>query len=421
MLIQRFQSFFSGRFIQNIGWLGAAELLNRVLRLATTVTLARILNSYDYGLAAVILTTNEVASVLTLRSGIGSKLIQVSEERLEILCNTAYWMSWILSILMFFSQCLIAWPIAWFYGNNTVILPICVIALSYLLMPSYAVQGALIFRENRMDVPALCNAVQSLLINVSTIILARLGFGFWSIVLPILFTLPVWVIINRRSHPWRPSGNFSLEGWRELSSFALNFLGVELLTKLRANIDYLLVGRFLGIQALGLYYFAFNAGLGISLSVIQSFTWSLYPHLCDRRGQIHELRQRYLAGLKTIGLIIVPMVLLQSSLAPVYVPIIFGQKWLEAIPILILICLSAMPRPFAEAASMLLQSIDKGRIDLYWNGLFTVVFVAALLVGMQWGIYGVAAVVLAVHAAAIPIYSLWVNHFVFHRPAVRHI
>jgi O-antigen/teichoic acid export membrane protein len=413
MLNARIRSLLSGQFIRNIGWLGAAELLNRFLRLGTTVTLARVLTPYDYGLAAVILTTQEIANVFTLRSGLGAKLIQAPAAELEVLCNTTYWMNWILCIGMFLLQCLVAWPIGLFYGNNAVVLPICIIAVNYLFLPTFAVQGSLIFRENRMNIPAICNAVQSLLINTLTITFALRGMGFWSIVLPILLTVPVWVLINRANHPWRPTGRFSLAGWRELANFAVNFLGVELLTKVRANVDYLLVGRFLGIEALGLYYFAFNAGLGISLSVIQSFTWSLYPHLCETRDNFAVMRQRYFSSLKTIALIIIPMVLLQSSLAQFYVPIVFSSKWIPAIPILVLICLSAIPRPFAEAASMLLQSLDKGRLDLYWNVIFTSLFIAVLAGAMQFGIYGVAAAVLLVHSLAIPAFSLWVNHYVF--------
>ncbi len=409
----KLRSILSGQFVRNLGWLGAAELLNRFLRLGTTVTLARVLTPYDYGLAAVILTTQEIANVFTLRSGLGAKLVQAKVEDLEVLCNTAYWMNWILCITLFLLQCLVAWPVAWFYGNNAVILPICIIAMNYLLLPTFAVQAALIFRENRMNIPAICNAVQSLIMNLLTIIFAIRGMGFWSIVLPILLTLPVWAIINRANHQWRSKGPFSLIRWQELASFAVNFLGVELLTKVRANIDYLLVGRFLGIEALGLYYFAFNAGLGISLSVIQSFTWSLYPHLCETRDNLTQMRQRYWSSLKTIALIVIPMVLLQASLAPVYVPIIFSAKWASAIPILVLICLSAIPRPFAEAASMLLQTIDRGRLDLYWNGIFTILFIAALVGAMPFGIYGVAMAVLLVHGLAIPAFSLWVNHYVF--------
>lgn len=415
MLINQLKQKLSSQFIRNFSSLGGAELANRIFRLATTVTLARLLSPYDYGLAAVVLTTKDFADVFSLKAGIGAKIIQADERDVEVLSNTAYWLNWILCAALFIIQCIAAFPIAWFYGNTQVILPICIVATVYLMLPTYMVQCALIQRENRLNVLALCNVTQSLLLNVLTIGLALLGLGMWAIVLPIVLTSPVWVFINRMNHPWRVTKPFTLYRWREIANFAKNVLGSELLNKLRSNLDYLLVGRFLGIDALGLYYFAFNAGLGISLNVMNSFIWAMYPHLCAVRGDLNQVKRRFFSGLKTIALVVVPLVLLQSSLAPFYVPIVFGQKWLTAIPILVLICLSALPRPFSIAASLLLQAVDKTHINLYWDLIFTVIFAISLLIAVKWGIFWVAAAVLITHGLALPLFTIWAIKYVFGR------
>ncbi len=107
------------------------------------------------------------------------------------------------------------------------------------------------------------------------------------------------------------------------------------------------------------------------------------------------------------------MVLLQSSLAPIYVPIVFGEKWIPAIPVLILICLSAIPRPFADSASQLLLSADKPEIDLKWNILFTGLFAIALFLGVHWQSQGVAASVLITHGVFMPLFTIWATRYVF--------
>lgn len=412
MLINKLKHKLSSQFIRNIGWMSGAELVNRIFRLGTTITLARLLTSYDYGLIAIILTTNELANVFTIRSGIGGKLVQADEQDVKVFCNTAYWFNWILCVSLFVIQCIAAFPIAWFYRDNQVILPICVLALTYLMLPTFAIQAAMIQRENRLKITALCNLIQSILGNSLTICLALLGMGIWAVILPIVLTNPVWVVINRMNHPWRPTTSFNLDRWREIAGFGANMLGVELLNKLIANLDYLLVGRFIGVDALGIYYFAFNAGLGISLSVMNSIVWPLYPHICAARGNLKQLKERYFSGLKTITLIVVPLVLLQASLAPFYVPIVFGQKWETAIPILIFICLSALPRPFAIAATQLLQAVDKTHINLYWNLIFTVIFTISLLIAVKWGIFWVAATVLITHVLAMPSFTIWASRYV---------
>jgi PST family polysaccharide transporter len=413
MFINKLKQKLSNKFIQNISWLGGAELVSRVFRLGTTVVIARVLTPQDYGLAAVVLMTNEFANVFTLRAGIGGKLVQAKEEDLAVLCNTAYWLNWILCGSLFVIQCLAAYPIAWFYKDNQLILPICYAALVYLILPIFAINIALIDRENRFHITALCNTLQSLIGNLLCVIFALMGMGMWSMILPMTITMIIWVIVTHRNQSWRPKASFTLKRWQEIVNFGKNVLGYELLDKLRANLDYLLVGRFLGVEALGLYYFAFNAGLGISLNVINVVTWPLYPYLCAARDDFQQFKSKYFSSLKTIALAITPLVIIQSSLAPLYVPIIYSEKWIPAIPILIIICLSALPRPFANAAAMLFQSLDKTSINLKWSLIFTTLFTISLFIGMQWGIIGVAAAVLISHVVALPIFSIWATKYVF--------
>jgi O-antigen/teichoic acid export membrane protein len=413
MLTQKLLRILSNSFIQNLGWMSAAELVNRVLRLGVVVVLARVLSAYDYGLVAVVLTTSEFAGVFMLKQGIGAKLIQADDQDIGVLRETAYWMNWILCLGLFMIQGALAFPIGWFYGDTQVALPICAMAASYLLMPLFSVQLSLIQRENRLDVIARCQFVQAIAGNSLTVIFALMGMGMWAIVLPTILMIPVWMGFGLMNHLWRPKRRFTLYRWRDIASFATDMLGVELLSKLRANLDYLLVGRFLGLEMLGIYYFAFNAGLGFSLNLINALNGSLFPHLCEVREDIEQLASRYTHGLKTVAKLIIPFVLIQTSLAPIYIPIIYGQQWISAVPILMLICFSAIPRAFGEAASSLLQAVDQTRINLYWNLGFTILFTLVLLLAVQRGIVGVAIAVLAVHLAVLPVFTLWAKRHVF--------
>ena len=64
-------------------------------------------------------------------------------------------------------------------------------------------------------------------------------------------------------------------------SFAGPLLVSEVLATIRNQCDKLIVGAMLGIEALGIYYFAYNAGLGLSLSLTNALNASLYPHLAE--------------------------------------------------------------------------------------------------------------------------------------------
>jgi teichuronic acid exporter len=405
------QQKFANRFVRNVGWLGLSEILIRFSRLAATVVLARLLTEYDYGLAALVMTTNEFVNVFT-RNGIFDKLIQAEEKDIEVLSQTAYYINWFICGGLFVAQCLFSFLMAWIYKDSRLILPICTMALVYLILPFGLVQAARSKRENRLHVSALANSLQISTDNILTMVLAWMGLGLWAIVLPKIIVAPIWAIVHRIHNPWRSTKSFTLARWQDIIQFGRSVLGVEMLATLRNNLDYLIAGHFLGIKALGLYYFAFNAGLGISLSFINALDTALYPHLCDAKDNPAQFRNRYLQSFSTISKVVLPIVCMQTLLAPVYVPLIFGQKWIPAIPLLILICLSAIPRPYANAASKALWAINKPNWDLVWNLLFTIVFAVALSIGVVWKITGVAAAVLIAHAVVLPLFVLWVTQYI---------
>lgn len=409
--MHKFKHILSSQFIRNVGWLGGAELINRVFRLATTVTLARTFSPQDYGLVAVVYTVMDFSNVFTLRGGIAAKIIQADEQDVKTICDTAYWLNWILCSSLFIIQCSAAFVLAPYFSNSKIILPLCTVACIYLMLPLFTIHSALIERENRLKITAICNATQSIFSNLITVILALLGMGVWSVVWAMVLTTPIWIVVNWKNHSWRPTKYFQLERWQEILHFGKNLLLLEFLNKLRMNLDYLVIANFLGIEALGIYFFAFNAGLGISMNVINTFMSALFPYICAVRSDYTQFKQRYFSSLRKIALVVVPLILAQSLLAPLYVPIIFGQKWVVAIPVLIMICLSVIPRTFAWTVSLLLNAIDKTHIRLYVDIVFTVVFAVSIVLAVNWGIFWVAAAVLLSHVLILPPFIIWAHRY----------
>ena len=126
-------------FARNLGWLGGSAGIIRISRLLTTIILARFLIAEDYGLAAIVLTTYEFVEVFT-RNGIGVRLIQAPAQEVPELAQSAYWLSWLVFASLFVIQCVVAFPVAWIYGNNRLILPICALAINLLMIPFGTIQ-----------------------------------------------------------------------------------------------------------------------------------------------------------------------------------------------------------------------------------------------------------------------------------------
>ncbi|MEI6414259.1 MAG: lipopolysaccharide biosynthesis protein [Pseudomonadota bacterium] len=396
----------SSRFTKNIGWIGMTEILSRVSRLTTVIVLAHFLSLSDYGAAAIALTANELIKVLT-NTGVGQRIIQVDEAHLSAVCNTAWRMNWVICIGLFLLQSAIAPFVAWFYDAPALTWMIVALAGVYLMMPIGLVQCFLIQRQGQMKPLAVTATVQMTLDNILTALFAALGWGAWAVVLPKLLVGPVWVIGMLRAYHWQSDPVAGQADWREILSFGRSVLGVETLKTLRLHADRLILGAALGVEVVGLYFFAFSAGLGLSMAFVTSFGSALFPHLCEVKNDVAGLRERWFGALKLAAKVAVPVMILQAVLAPWYVPIVYGERWHEAIPALAILCLSAIPRPFAEAASQLMRARGRPDLDFWWNILFTLVYLAGVSVAVRWGIWGVVITVLGVHWLIMPYMTVW--------------
>ena len=162
----------------------------------------------------------------------------------------------------------------------------------------------------------------------------------WAIILPKLLTAPIWMVLARRTYSWTPDQSVSPAPLSSFRSFGPAILVSEILGAARLHADKLIVGAFLGTEALGLYYFAFNAGLGITQSLVAACNLVLFPHLSKLSGLEFEREfcRAFVGGLALFA----PLVATQALLAPFYVPIVFGDKWVDATLYLALLACAAL-------------------------------------------------------------------------------
>lgn len=407
-LVNLLRKHQSNTFLRNLGSMGAAQLVIRLVRLASTVFISRLLLPADYGMAAIALTVYELVSLFT-RNGISAQVVQAADDEVDAVAMAAYRMTWIICLALMGLQIAAAWPVAWLYGNAGLAGPIAAMSVIYLATPVSSIQAAFQSRESRLGRIAMAGAAQTIADNLLTIALAYLGYGLWAIILPKILVAPLWIYFVRYGHSWRPHKLKPGEpraDWRKLLRFSRNVMGVELMSTLQANIDNVLVGYFLGVHALGLYFFAFNSGLGISLGLISAAGVAVYPHFCEARGNRSELLNRLSKTRKTLAKTFLPLILAQAALAPIYVPLVFGHRWVEAIPVLSVICLSALVRPFANASSQFLKAVGRPEIEFRWQSVNLLVLVAALAIAAQFSIFAVAVAVFLVQSLMLGSFAL---------------
>ncbi|MBT8080895.1 MAG: oligosaccharide flippase family protein [Gammaproteobacteria bacterium] len=411
----------TGSFARNFAWLLGSEGLVRITRLGTAVVLARYLSAAEFGIAALAIASHELLRLLA-QNGFGLRLIRASDDDVDALCNTLYVLNWIWSLALFGLQCAVSWLVADYYDVADVRSMLLVLAVIYLTMPLGLTQMYRVQREQRLKVTAWVDSSQVMVDNVLTAVFAIAGFGAWAIVLPKLIVAPIWVIGYRVACNWRFDPGKGFKRFGEAFAETRSLLSAELARGLRAQMDIFIIGRLLGTEALGLYYFARNAGLGISLALLQAASHAMLPKLGEvvrRFGIGSELQSESLRILRLMLAVTLPIIAAQVFLAPYYVPLVFGNKWLPAVPVLMLLCLSAVPRLVGESMTQLARAAGHASDDARWNILSTPVFLCVVLVGCYYGLTATALSLLLFHLVYQSLFVIATGSRLFRkRPAV---
>jgi O-antigen/teichoic acid export membrane protein len=369
----------------NMSWLGLGEVVARVTRLATTIVIARRLGPAELGIAAIALTSFEIIRAFA-GSGIGQMVARATPEQLAATAATASRANWMLCFALAGIQILAGALLAAFTGRTELVFMVGCLAGVFLLMPLGLMQCYLVIRANRLATIARVSTVQLVADNALTAALAVAGLGAWAIVLPKLLTAPIWVIGMRRAATWSRDPSAIAIPFSEMTRFAAPILGTELLAALRMNLDKLLVTAILGVEILGVYYFAFNAGLGLSLSLTNALSASVYPALSALAGSPSEMLARFDRILWRNALPVSLVIAAQAAAALVYVPVVFGGHWADAAPLVALLCVSAITRPVWDAAAQLLRAAGLPGFEFAGALIYSVVYLAAFAAFLPFGL-----------------------------------
>jgi len=385
-------------WLSQLAWLFAGEGVSRVTRIVTAIVLSRFLTPLEFGLAAVVLASDEFIRVLN-RNGIGIKIIQAAEEELDATCQGVYKINWALNITLAVLQVILAAPIATYFNYPELSTMLQVLAMSYLIYPLAMVQVYRVQRRQDMRTTSLVFGLQVGLDNLLTAALALMGFGVWSVIVPKVVVAPVWVYCYYQADSWRFNPKSAAMSVNQVWRFSRNVLAVEVLRTARLSWDRLLIGATLGIETLGIYFFAVNAGSGMALSLIKAFNTAVMPRLCrSLRGNDAALKntvQRdYWSAIGFYSLFIVPLILTQLIFAPWYVPVVFGEQWQSAIHILMILCGAMIFQGGIEVCSQVLRAHNQTGLDLRITMYVAAITLLAVIIGCQLSILWVAQLTL---------------------------
>ena len=251
--------------------------------------------------------------------------------------------------------------------------------------------------------------------GVAGVTVAVLGGGPWALVAMQLSSAVTSTALLWGMSGWRPSRTLSVRSLRELSAFGGRFLGGTTFLTLNQNADNVLVGRFLGAASLGFYTLAYGVILSPLARLASPVMQILIPAFARLQDDKKALSTGWLRATSALAVVVLPLTLTVAVTAHQLVVLVFGQRWTPAVPVMqILACVSAMQ--CLQLHDVVMQALGRMTAYLRISALSFALNLGAFIIGLNWGIIGVAAAFSVSSSIYFVAYTLVVSRALGMRP-----
>lgn len=375
------------------------------VRLGTNIVLARILEPRDFGVLALAVVVVNFAILLS-GLGLGSALIQ-RRDLTERHVTTAFTTSAVFGVVLAAAVAASGWPASAFFHEDAVRTLLPALAVTFVFRGIEVTPNDVLVRALRFRDYYLSSTIATIASCVVALVAATGGAGVWALVWmmlteSLLAAILAWVFAMRAG-VWRPAVGFDGRSFRDLIGFSSYVTGSQLVSYGNNNGDNLIIGRVLGATALGYYGFAYR----LMILPLQRFggivSQSAFPALANVQDDVERLRSGYVTATRYVSAVCFPITVGIAVAAPLAVPILLGDRWRPAVPVLQILALSGPMLSVNRLTDALFRAIGKANWNFWLNTGSLAVHVVAFLVGVRFGIRGVAvAFVVATFAMIVP-------------------
>lgn len=383
-------STITKQILSGAKWTALSTIIITVIQIVQFAILGNLLTKEQFGVVGMI-TTVVIFTQILLDMGFSAAIIQkekVSHEQL----STLYWLNIIVGILLFITLFFSSPLIAGFYNQPELIPLIKVLGIMFLIAPigqqfQYLLQKDLNFNLlSRIEVATNVASFISLLVLIF-LIQELYAYVISQVILNSLKGILYFVVYSKT---WKPSFIFNLSSIKELMSFGVFQLMSRLVNRIGANIDYILIGRFLGAEALGIYSLAYQVVTIPVMKINPIITRVAFPVFSRSQSDNKLLIEGFLNVTKMLALVSLPLLLGLMAISDLFIEVFFGARWLDAAPILGILAIVGILRVLMNPNGSVILAKGKANIAFYWDFGVMLLYGITMYFATKYDIYIVA-------------------------------
>jgi len=376
--------------ISGVKWTTLSTVVTTILQLLQLAILTRFLDPSAFGLMSLVMVVIGFSQAF-LDMGISNAIIHKQEITKDQL-STLYWVNVLAGVILFGIISILAPFMAEFYKEPELTELILVVALTFVIQP-FGQQFMILWQKDmRFREIAKIDIVNKSISLVVSVYLAYKGYGVYALVYGTLAGVVSQTVqyLYTGLREYRPSFVFNIKEIKEFLSFGVYQMGEKTINFFNREVDTLLIGKLLGVEALGIYTIAKQLAMKPIEIIGPIITKVTFPTMAKVQYDNSRLKYIYLKTINYLSSVTFPIYAFLIIMAPELILILFGEQWKESIPILQILSIYGLIRSTGSPVGSLVLSKGKANWAFWWNfGLFFYVPIG-IYISSQWGLTGIS-------------------------------
>jgi len=364
------------------------QAISFLLNIGSNILIARLLAPADFGLVAMV---TAITGFITIFSDLGLSAAVIQRDNIkQDQVSAIFWINVLISFGIALIVSAIATVLVHFYNEPRLFNITIVFAIGIFFSGLSLQHNALLKRQMKFKNLSLIQIVSTAVSLSVGLLLAWRGYGYWAIVAtnvisPIFSTILLWIVCD-----WRPNFITKANDVGAFLKFGAGMTGFDLVNYFSRNMDNILIGKYVGSIALGLYSKAYQLLMLPITQLRNPLNAVALPALSTLQNEKDKYVSFYKKYLFTLSFFSMPIVIFLGVFSDEIILIILGKQWVAASYIFKLLAITAFIQPVASTQGLVL--ITTGKVKKYFKvGVINAIFtVSGFFIGVHWGVEGVA-------------------------------
>lgn len=363
-----------GNLVSGSTWMVAMRFGVRLIGVASTVVLARLLTPADFGLVAMAML---VISFLEVFSDTGQQLALIRHPNPQ---RSHYDSAWTSSLILNSALTLIilaASPFAGSYFNEERVEPVIQLLAFRVFLIGLVNIGTIDFRRHlnfRREFQYF--VLRKMFSFVATLACAFWLRSYWALAIGTVVGHVLEVVLSYVMHPYRP--RFDLSKVREIWSYSIWLLVAALGRFFEGRIDAVVAAGIVDSSRMGLYTISVELGALPVTEILDPAARALFPNYVRVANNPELLANAYLGVFAATVSVAAVLGTGVASVANEFVTVLLGGQWLEAVPLVQIFAFSAAVSGVCGSVYPVLNAAGESRITAIQTWIRVCLFIPAL-------------------------------------------